>query len=199
MPHEARRMGARLQSALVSIVSLRREALRELAPDDILEETPGSVVERELLRETGLEENADAKMARDVCHGGQRPVFGDAKLNEIFRLRENEEAPDRLRLDFSEFATEILDQHLADPVGDLHRLFADESKATIERADDLFLQEDAGIDRLLDIGVLRRLAELLEYLRRVLFPLAEVAQQHDEEPFRIFDCHEWFSLVTAKS
>ena len=92
-------------------------------------------------------------MSSHVGHCDQRHVFSDAKVRELVGFDQDEYSLGRWSLDFSDLAFKVLGEDIMQATAKRNWLFADELEASVERTEDLILQEDARFQSFLDIGI----------------------------------------------
>src|SRR5258708_36383486 len=114
-------------------------------------------------------------------------------MNELFRLREDVQAPHGRCFDLGEFLAEILYHDAVQTFVKLHWLLADELKASVEAAEDLSSQKSARLKSFLYVRILGGFSYFFEDGCHGFFPMPDVAQQPHEEFLGIVDGHNAYS------
>src|SRR5258706_13754081 len=117
-------------------------------------------------------------------------------MNELFRLREDVQAPHGRCFDLGEFLAEILYHDAVQTFVKLHWLLADELKASVEVAEDLSSQKSARLKSLLYVRILGGFSYSFEDGCHALFPVPDLAQQRHDAFLGFVDGHKPYSLFT---
>jgi hypothetical protein len=84
---------------------------------------------------------------------------------------------------------EVLDPCIVQAAGEFHWLLADDFEDFVDPSKDVVIYDNARSQSLLDLGTLRGFAEFMKNIGGVLSALPHIAEQGDEEFFRISDSH----------
>jgi len=114
-------------------------------------------------------------------------------MGEIIQFRQDEQAPSSGVLDFSNFLAGVFGKRFVDlgsRSAKFHRRFADDLEAMVQRFQHLLRNEYPCVQRLLDVGVLQNVAEVLKDCCCPFTTLPHITQQADKDFLRVFCWHE---------
>ena len=114
---------------------------------------------REFVCQAAFEKHTDAGMSKSVGYRDQSSVIRCLQMRKMAGLGQDEYLADGRQLYFIEFSTEVFDEHIMRSFIYLDRHLADEFEALVQQAKDLGRDYPAGLQSLLDLGVLSGLAQ----------------------------------------
>jgi hypothetical protein len=105
---------------------------RELRFDDVTDQTLRPFDEGQMVGEAALEQHTNAMVTGKIGGSDQRNVFRCAHVAQVIGLCQYEE-PLRLRgLDLRKLLAKILDKHIVQPSGEVHRFLSDDFERFVQ-------------------------------------------------------------------